>query len=151
MKLSEHFYLSEFIDSQEAARKGLNNTPSDEVLENLKKLASFMEKVRWILGKPITITSGYRSPLVNAAIGGAINSSHIKGLAADFVCPQFGRPLDICRKLDFRVSGITYDQLIHEYGRWVHIGIEEPVRNQNLTAKRANEKTEWINKFVEAA
>ena len=79
MQLSEHFTLEEFTASQTATRRGLNNTPSPQMIEKLKQTAQKMEQVRDLLGKPISINSAYRSPSVNRAIGGAATSQHCKG------------------------------------------------------------------------
>jgi zinc D-Ala-D-Ala carboxypeptidase len=123
-ELTPHFTLEEFTDSQTAARQGIPNAPPAHELENLKRTAEVMEKVRTLLGdKPILISSGYRSPKVNAAVGGSKNSAHISGLAVDFSCPSFGTPLAICRKLEPHMRELTVDQLIHEYGTWVHLGL----------------------------
>lgn len=110
MQLSEHFTLEEFTASQTAIRRGLNNTPTPQMIEKLKRTAQKMEQVRALLGKPIFINSAYRSPSVNRAIGGAATSQHCKGEAVDFVCPQFGTPKQICQAII--KAGIHFDQLI---------------------------------------
>ena len=121
-KLSEHFTLDEFTLSQTAARLGLDNSPNAQALNNLKRLAETLEKVRGALGNvPILISSGYRSPTVNKAVGGAANSAHMSGLAVDFTAPQFGSVLATARAVS--KSGIEFDQIIFEYGRWVHLGL----------------------------
>lgn len=134
-KLSDHFSLSEFVRSNYAIRNGLDNRPPLWVYDNLTRVAETLELVRKALGnKPIIITSGYRSPLVNKGVGGSRNSAHCKGLAVDFDCPKFGTPLDVSRKII--EAGIEYDQLIHE-GAWVHLAIPahgERARRQVLTA-----------------
>jgi hypothetical protein len=139
VKLTEHFTLDEFLVSETAARLGIDNSPPNNVFLNLTETARRMEKVRELLGVPIRITSGYRCPALNKAIGGAAESFHMLGLAVDFIAPTFGTPLDICLKI--AASGIKYDQLIHEFGRngWVHIGFEAGAntwRMQQLTATR---------------
>lgn len=121
--LSPHFALDEFMVSDYAIRNGIDNTPPKEVIPNLERVADMLEKVRGQLGNlPITITSGYRCRRLNAAIKGADNSFHVFGLAVDFICPKFGSPLEICQALA-RNPDIKFDQLIHEYGRWVHLGL----------------------------
>ncbi len=143
MKLTPHFSLEEMIASQEATRRGIDNTPPDNVFLNLIKLCNVLEKVRTILDAPIVVSSGYRSPQLNRAIGGATASHHMIGLACDFIAPAFGTPLDVCNKI--RESDIQYDQLIHEFGRWVHIGIDDNPRRQDLTAtKDGEDKTVYI-------
>lgn len=124
--LSPHFTLEEMTDSQTAARKGTHNVPaaSSQERKNLEHTAETMEEVRRILGdKPILISSGYRSPAVNSAVGGSKNSKHMEGLAVDFSCPGFGTPKQICKKLEPQMRELGIDQLIHEYDTWVHLGL----------------------------
>lgn len=121
MWLSPHFHLDEFTVSQEAARRGIDNTPTDEVIPRLELLARHLELVRTILGgHPIILTSGYRCDELNTAIGGSRTSAHLRGDAADFICPRFGTPLAICRALAIQ-EDLPFDQLIEE-GGWVHLG-----------------------------
>lgn len=123
-KLSEHFTLEEFIHSDTATSMGIDNTPPPEEEACLEILAGVMEEVRTLLGdKPITISSGYRCDEVNAACGGASDSAHLHGLACDFVCPEFGTPIEICQKLEPHLQALGVDQLIHEYEGWVHLGL----------------------------
>lgn len=122
MQLSPHFHLSEFEVSQTAARLGIHNAAPPAVVDNLRRLAEALERVRAHLGTPITITSGYRSPTLNRAIqGSAKNSAHQYGLAADLVAPRFGPPLAVARAI--AESGVEFDQLIYEFGSWVHFAI----------------------------
>lgn len=133
--LSPHFTLEELTISQTAAREGIDNTPSAAVLKNLKRLALVLEEVRHLAGdQPLVISSGYRSPALNKAVGGASKSAHMLGLGADITVPSFGTVMQLARAI--AASGIAYDQLIHEYGTWVHIGLAEPgvaPRGQNLS------------------
>lgn len=129
--LSPHFSLAEMTASQTAARKGLKNDPPDWVLENLTNTAEQMEKVRALLGHPILVSSGYRSPAVNRAVGGSTTSAHTQGYAVDFICPRFGTPLEVCQAI--AGSDIAFDQLIEECARWVHISFEHRLRGQVLT------------------
>lgn len=125
-QLTPHFSLEEMTDSQTAARKGLHNVPMIGTPEraNLERTAQTMEEVRTILGdKPILISSGFRAPAVNAAVGGSKSSAHMSGLAVDFSCPGFGTPLQICKALEPHMRKLGIDQLIHEYGTWVHLGL----------------------------
>ena len=131
IKLSDHFTLEELTFSQTARRKGIDNNPSIEVVAHLMRLAYCMEQVRALLGGPIRITSGYRSPALNAAVGGAKNSAHMSGYAADFVCPSFGSPLEIVKAI--AASGISFDQCIQE-GAWVHASFDPGMRQEVLTA-----------------
>jgi uncharacterized protein YcbK (DUF882 family) len=134
--LTPNFTLEEFTDSQTAARKGIHNVPVAQSQErkNLQRTAETMEKVRAILGdKPILISSGYRSPPVNAAVGGSKNSAHMSGLAVDFSCPGFGTPRAICKKLQPHMKELGVDQLIYEYDTWVHLGLGDAPRHMALT------------------
>jgi len=138
MQLSEHFTLEEMCVSQMAARRGLDNTPGPEEIENLKRTAAAMEQVRVVLGgKAIYVDSGYRSPLVNASVGGMSRSAHCRGLACDFVVPEFGAPADVA--LTILRSDIEFDQLILEYG-WVHVGLaeDEVVCRREVLTKRSS-------------
>ena len=126
MTLTPHFTLEEFTDSQTAARKGIVNVPRADSHErkNIQRTAEVMEKVRTLLGdKPILISSGYRSPKVNAAVGGSKSSAHMSGLAVDFSCPGFGTPRAICKRLEPHMKELGIDQLIHEFNSWVHLGL----------------------------
>lgn len=129
-KLTAHFTLEELTRSDAAARLGNPNNPNEKERRNLVRLAQTLEQVRDVLGgKPIHISSGFRNERVNAAVGGSRTSAHRYGLAADFTCPQFGSVLDVCYAI--RDSGIEFDQLIYEYGRWIHLGLcdcEKPRR-----------------------
>lgn len=131
-QLSEHFTLEEMSSSEVAIRKGINNTPTADIVANLTELAGFLEQVRSLLGVPMHINSAYRSPKVNAAVGGSSTSAHMTGQAADFVAPAFGTPQDIC--IEIAASDIQFDQLIYE-GTWVHFGIRGDMRRQVLTAR----------------
>lgn len=125
MQLSPHFTLEELTASDTASRKGWDNTPNDVELANLKRLATFLEAVRTIVGKPIHINSGYRSKLVNDAVGSKDSSQHRQGCAADIRVPGM-TPREVCQKLI--ASGLAYDQLIEEFstpqgGGWTHISV----------------------------
>ncbi len=123
MKLSAHFDLSEFVVSQTASRLGIDNTPPAEIIIALTRVAQWLEGVRILLGVPIIISSGYRSPELNKAVGGSKTSQHMYGEAVDFTAPGFGGPRHVIdRILD---AGMDYDQLILEFppSGWVHASI----------------------------
>jgi zinc D-Ala-D-Ala carboxypeptidase len=125
-QLTEHFTLEEMTYSETAARKGINNVPASgsQEYKNLQRTAETMEEVRTLLNdKPILVSSGYRSPQVNAAVGGSTTSAHMSGLAVDFHCPEFGTPKAICKHLHAHMQALAIDQLIHEYDTWVHLGL----------------------------
>ena len=120
VQLSAHFSLEEFCRSETAKKLGNDNKPTAKHLANLKKTAAGFEKVRALLGGPIRITSGYRNPAVNKAVGGTPTSAHPQGHAGDFTHPALS-PLECARRI--RDSDIMFDQLILESGRGVvHIG-----------------------------
>ena len=123
MLLSEHFTLEEMTFSTLGSRRRIDNSPNAEQLANLAVLAQSLERIRSVLGKPIHIDSGFRSAKLNAAVGGSKNSAHMDGRAADFVCPQYGSPKDICEAIID--AEIVFDQLICE-GTWVHFSISKP-------------------------
>lgn len=114
---------------------GIANIPGPIAVTNLQKLIAGLELVRTLLGdNPIRISSGFRSPAVNSAVGGSKTSAHVLGFAADFTCPAFGDPRDIVAAI--AKSGIVFDQVIWEHppGRnpWVHISFDPKARRQVL-------------------
>jgi hypothetical protein len=139
MQLTEHFSFEELIASETAIRKGIDNTPPNDLMPNLQLLAEGLERVRTVLrGKPIHVNSGYRCLELNLAVGGSEKSLHMHGLAADIICPQFGSPLEICRAI--AGSGIEFDQIIHEFGGWCHLSFSLPgaaLRRELLTIAKA--------------
>jgi len=130
MQLTEHFHLGEFLQSQTASRLGIRNKPTEAIVENLKKLAETLELVReYFEGKPLVISSGYRSPALNKAVGGARNSQHMQGLAVDFTIPGLSIDTIIA---ELRETDLEFDQLIHEFNSWVHLSISDNPRYQVL-------------------
>jgi hypothetical protein len=131
--LTPHVTLEEMLASQTAARLGIDNTPTDPViLDNLKKTAEMLEQVRTLLGsRPIIISSGYRCLAVNTAVGSSPTSAHVQGQAADFTCPGFGNPYQVCQAV--AASNIQFDQLIFEFASWTHIAWRDNPRRQLLT------------------
>lgn len=121
MNLTEHFNIAEVTQSSTASRLGIDNTLPPELLPVVAKTAVGMEKVRAALGNlPISIDSWYRSLPLNRALKSKDTSQHVKGEAVDFICPAFGDPLAICKKLVSMQDLIRFDQLILEH-TWVHI------------------------------
>ena len=138
-QLTPHFTLEELIASDTALQMGITNAPTEQETYRLAQLAGKLEDVRWLLGgAPVVISSGFRCPQLNAAIGGAATSAHLYGCAADFTAPDFGDPYKICTYLT-SIDGFLYDQLINEEGggaRWVHLGLvvgDNGMRCQDLT------------------
>jgi zinc D-Ala-D-Ala carboxypeptidase len=123
VQVTPHFSWYEVQYSTTAKAKGIDNTVPPALLANVKITAAYMERVRALLGAPIRVTSWYRCPAVNKAIGGARNSAHMSGLAVDF------KPTNMSLADAFhliRKSDIPFDQIILERTRdgaaWVHIG-----------------------------
>jgi uncharacterized protein YcbK (DUF882 family) len=120
MKLTDNFTLAEFTESQTASRRGFDNTPPAEVMPNLIRTANLLEQVRKAVGKPINITSGYRSKQLNDAIGSNDRSQHRVGCAADFKVAGM-TPDEVVQAIV--ATDIQYDQLIREFDSWVHISV----------------------------
>jgi len=124
--MSAHFTLAEFLHSDTAVAQNIENLPAWEDVELLARLADTMEKVRGILGaSPIYITSGFRCPPLNKAVGGVSDSAHLFGCACDFVAPHYGDITDIIQAIQPAIAELEIDQLIHE-GTWVHLGLAVP-------------------------
>jgi len=140
---SPHFSLDELTFSETATRKGIDNTPSDDVLDNLYKTAMEMENVRELLNNnPILVSSGYRCLALNELLGSKPTSAHTRGLACDFTCPKFGNPDDIVDAI-FR-SDILYDQIIQEFDKWVHIAFPADGESARKKALIINKKGTMI-------
>lgn len=118
--MSPHFSFQEMIASEVGARRGLPNLPGPTALENLKRLAAFLERVRAVLDKPVLVNSAFRSRAVNAAVGGKPSSQHLTGCAADIRVPGM-TPDAVVRAI--RAAGLGYDQLIREFDTWTHVSI----------------------------
>ena len=124
MNLTEHFTLEELTHTD---HRELDNTPNDAELENLKRLAEFLEQVKTVLGgKPIMVNSAFRSKAVNDAVGSKDTSQHRIGCAADLRVPSM-TPDEVVKAII--ASDLGYDQVIREFDRWTHISIpNEAVR-----------------------
>jgi len=136
MMLTTNFSMEEFVSSNTGERLGIDNTPnSAELRANIMRTAQMLERVRTLLKVPIIITSGYRCPALNKAVGGAQFSAHVEGLAADFIAPRYGTPYEVCKRIEGYVEDFGIDQLIYEF-TWVHLGLNaEAPRHQLLTYK----------------
>ena len=148
MKLSSNFSLNELTKSQTAERKGIDNTPSTEHQENLKRLCeSILQRVRDHFGKVVTVSSGYRSPELCIAIGSKTTSQHAKGEAADFEI--FGVSNKVLA--DWIHNNINFDQLILEFwspedpnNGWIHCSYsKDNNRKQYLRAYKNEGKTKY--------
>lgn len=138
LKLSEHFTLGELTISQEAARRGIDNTPTAEQIGNLRGVCVYiLEPLRLAYNRPVVVSSGFRSSAVNKLIGGAKKSDHMAGMAADFTVPGVST-IDVCQRL--MVLGLPCKQIINEFGQWVHVSLsKDPSKPAELlTASRVN-------------
>jgi len=135
MQLTKNFFLHEFIKSPTALRLGINNYPDEKVVKNLKRLCEkVLQPVRDHFDRPVVITSGYRSPLLNKHVGGAPNSQHTTGEAADFYIPG----IDNLQVASWIKDNLIFDQLILEYYQggnsgWIHVSYSDRNRKQVLT------------------
>lgn len=129
MNLSEHFTLEEATYSETAVRMHIDNQPSEKQLQNMKIAAEHLELVRELSG-PMRVNSWLRLPAVNEAVGGSKISSHMDGWAID-CSSSTHTPYELCQLV--KNAGIKFDQMIHEYGRWMHISFAPEMRQQELT------------------
>lgn len=132
--LTPHFTLEELIKSDTAVRFNLDNTPTPDVIENLKWLCvKILEPLRGKVG-PILVSSGYRSLAVNTKVGGASNSAHILGQAADISVPNM--TVEQLYQL-IKTTALPFDQLIQEFNAWVHIQYKRDTQPPRLIPLRA--------------
>lgn len=137
-KISQYFTWGEAIGSSTAERLEIDNTPPDNAtIARIVETARRMDSIRRFLGVPVYVTSWYRCPRLNAAIGSKPTSQHLRGEAVDFRAPQFGTPTKVCGAII--AGGLHFDQLILEYpgapsGGWVHCSftVDRPQRQQAL-------------------
>ena len=151
MNLSANFTLKELTKSDTATRLGIDNTPDEQALENLKTLCEkVLQPVREHFGKSVTVNSGYRSPESNAAIGGSSKTSdHMRGMAADIEIVGVANA-DLAQWI---MDNLDYTQLILEFytqgvpdSGWVHVSYDpNNLKNQELTAIKVAGKTQYLN------
>lgn len=138
MNLSKNFTLEEMTASTTAKNLVINNTPSAQEIENLRALCvNVLQPLRDALGEPIIVSSGYRCAKLNNAVGGAKNSHHVTGQAAD-IHTLSDKPKDNKKLFDLFLSlHLPFTQLIDEYGyNWVHISYQQNnLKNQILHIK----------------
>jgi hypothetical protein len=123
--LTEHFTLEELTVT---SHREFDNTPKEAEIENLKRLATFLEKVKAVLGgKPIMVNSAYRSKLVNDSVGSKDTSQHRLGCAADIRVPGM-TPDEVVQTII--ASELEYDQIIREFNSWTHISVPNHLEDQ---------------------
>jgi hypothetical protein len=118
MNLTEHFTLEELTHTD---HRQFDNEPNEAELENIKRLAAFLEEVKTALGgRPIMVNSAFRSKQVNDAVGSKDTSQHRIGCAADIRVPSV-TPDEVVKTII--AAGLPYDQVIREFDRWTHVSI----------------------------
>jgi len=149
MQLTNNFSLKELTASDTATRKGLDNTPNEAVIANLKTLAeNILQPVREHYGKSVKVNSGYRSPEVNAAVGGSRTSDHCKGQAADIEITGVANG-DLAKYIaeNYKFTQVIlefYTQGIPDSG-WVHVSYDaNDLKCQTLTAVKKDGKTVYL-------
>lgn len=141
MNLTRHFSLAEFTASDTAKERGIDNSLPPELMTAALQTAEMLERIRAELSlragytTPLQLSSGYRCPALNAAVGSGPGSDHLRAAAADFTAPSFGTPLQVCRVLAPLVSILSIGQLIYECPtptrRWVHVSTRVPAKVVN--------------------
>jgi zinc D-Ala-D-Ala carboxypeptidase len=144
-QLTLHFDLEEFTRSDTATRIGKQIVASAMIEMQLRRLCSIvLEPLRIRVGQPVRILSGYRPPWLNALIGGSTTSEHMDGRAADIEVDGY-TPMQLAQLIiDL---GLPYNQLILEFGRWVHVSVadvNDMPKHQVLTAAYVNGKAVYV-------
>lgn len=147
MQLSKNLSLAEVLRSESAKRRGINNNPTAEHLENLKALAvNVFQPIRDHFKVPILISSGYRSRILNNHVGGSNTSQHCTGEAIDI--DMDGTWITNKQVFDYIKDNLVFDQLIWEFGTkdnpaWVHVSYKRKGENrkQILVAKKVGTRT----------
>ena len=139
IRLTNNFYLKEFVISQVAERHGYKNEPNEKQIDNLRLLCvNVLQPLREIINVPILINSGFRSFDVNAAVGGRSNSQHLEGKATDFVVPS----MNLVDVLNTIIQELSFDQLIYEFGKWIHVSWNgDKNRKDVMVSRKVHGKT----------
>lgn len=136
LQLSQYFTKEDVTHSDTALRLQIDNSLPDNLIENVNFSCHQLSLARLHVNLPFLVTSWYRCPDLNQAIGSRQTSDHIKGLAIDFKCPDLGTPLQVCKGLlQFAEDTPTFfwDQIIHEFGHWCHVSFSaEDKRRKEL-------------------
>lgn len=120
----KYFTIEELCRSDKARQMGINNTPTDDIIDSLSDLVeNVLDPAREMLGRPITVNSGYRCLELNKAVGGATTSQHVKGEAADLTT---GNREENKRLFEIIRDNFPFDQLIDEHNfSWVHVSYRQ--------------------------
>ena len=135
MRLSKNLTLREAIKSNTATRLGIDNTPEEWEIHNLRAVAeNVFQPVRDHFGVPIAVSSGYRSKKLNRAIGGSKYSQHVIGEALDLDADVYGKVTN-AEIFNYIKNNLEWDQMIWEFGddeepNWVHVSYKESGRNR---------------------
>lgn len=143
VKMGEYFTLTELTRSAGGERAGLSNMPTAEAMRDMRNLVRYiLDPLRRAAGQPVIITSCYRSPAVNRVVGGASTSQHMLGQAADLNVKGLTseQTVALIRKLN-----LPFDQLIEEFGQWVHVSYGPRNRKQVLRARKVNGRTVYTS------
>lgn len=150
MNLTKNFTLEEMIKSETALRHGLDNTPGETEIENLKRLAEkVLQPVREHYQKGVKVNSGYRAPEINAKVGGSKTSDHCKGQAADIEIPGVAN----AELAEWISENLEFTQVILEFytpgvpdSGWVHVSyVPGNLKKQVLTAVKQDGRTVYLN------
>ena len=132
-QLTQHFSLAELTVTEQRQ----DNTCPAHLLPELLETAVLMQRIRAALSADagreiaINVTSGYRSPAVNKAVGGSATSDHCAAMAVDFKAPAYGTPYKVAAFLAKHQAALQIGQVIHEFGRWVHVSRRTPAKDIN--------------------
>lgn len=147
--LTKNFALEDFLESEAAVRHGIDMAPTPLVVKGLTLLAvTILQPLRDAEGTPLHISSGYRPPALNRVVGGSDSSQHTAGEAAD-VKAYTRTALQLCKRVE--KMGLPFDQLIHEFGAWMHVSVAlgRAPRRQTLTAYKKDGKTVYVPGLIE--
>lgn len=124
-QISKNFKMKEFVESETATRKKIDNTPDEEIIDNIRFLViNLLQPIRDRISYPFHVNSGYRCKKLNKAVGGSESSAHLQGLAADITLGS--KQLNRILWEEIKRGDFTFDQVINEYDfTWLHIGIRK--------------------------
>jgi len=150
MKLSKNFVLSEITHSNTAKRLGIDNEPTETHLQNMQNLVdNLLQPLRDAVG-PIRISSGYRNPSLNRAIGGSSSSQHCKGQALDLQFWEMGKMNNKIIYDWILQSGLEFDQMINEFDfAWIHVSLKEKNNRKQVLKAYKDEDNDTKYKYAE--